>query len=179
MYSLRIMVVATAAVVLAGCSGLEPAQRDQARGRTASAAHSTGPQSGQTYFVGSEGLIVRDQPAAPSAVIGHLRLHERVTRLRIHGAYALVTAPASGVKGWVENGQLIAHLPASGPGTQDESPHPSATTPDRAPPPPAAATTDPAPPPSAATPDSEPAAVKAPAAKATPVTSTPEMFDPF
>jgi hypothetical protein len=179
MYSLRIMVVATAAVVLAGCSGLEPAQRDQARGRTASAAHSAGPQSGQTYFVGSEGLIVRDQPAAPSAVIGHLRLHERVTRLRIHGAYALVTAPASGVKGWVENGQLIAHLPASGPGTQDASPHPSATTPDRAPPPPAAATTDPAPPPSAATPDSEPAAVKAPAAKATPVTSTPEMFDPF
>ena len=167
-------VIATTTLVLAGCSGLEPAQHDRGSGRAASAAHA--PQSGQAYFVGTAGLIVREQPSASSAVIGQLRLHEPVTRMRVHGAYALVTA--NSMKGWVDNGQLIAHLPASGPTTHDAAPLPSAMTPEPAPPPPAAATSAPAIP-AAVTPDSEPAPVKAPTAKATPATSTPEMFDPF
>lgn len=169
-------VVASAILALAGCTSLEPAQRQH---RATSTAHSVSRPTEQTLFVGTEGLAEYEQPTASSAVVGHLPPRERVIRVRVHGAYAFVTAAGSGVHGWVENGRLLPHVPASSPATPDQPVPPSlvAATPEPAPP--ASAVADPGPPPAIAVPEPEPVPTRAPAAKGPPAPATPEMFDPF
>ncbi|MFO1205866.1 MAG: SH3 domain-containing protein [Burkholderiales bacterium] len=171
--AVRLAVAATLALFLAGCSSIDEAQ--EARGHRS--ARPTPASPGQTFFAGADGVVVRDQPSAAAAVVGHLAPHERVSRVRVHDGYALVTGTASGVKGWVDNAQLIAHVPASSAAKEPSAPPTAASDP-----PAMSAHPDPGPPPVLLAPEAdepEPAAAKAPPAKPRPAASTSEMLDPF
>jgi hypothetical protein len=174
MRCVKLVVVATLSVVLTACSGFEEVRQDRAH----RSARSKAPASGQTYYAGADGLVVRDQPSASGTVIGRLALHERVTRVRTHDGFALVTGSASGVKGWVENAQLVAHIPAASPATKEAPP--AGATPD-VPRAAAFADPDPGPPPVSIPPgsDPEPAPVRVLPAKPAAAAPKPEMLDPF
>jgi hypothetical protein len=67
----------------------------------------------RVYYVGVEGLKVYSEASASSKVVGALSLYEKVTRTRLDRGYAYVESAKSGVKGWVNNGQLIWRLPGA------------------------------------------------------------------
>jgi len=173
------------ALACSGCAGVSPTV-DGWLGRTPAATPS------EPYYSGSEALPVHAEPAASSAVVGHLGLHERVLRTKLEHGYAFVSS-SSGVSGWVDNAQLLWRLPAeSTPETVEParsapaSNEPPATAPAPAAAPaeapasapaaasgaPAATTGTPAP--------AEPAAEAAPAPPDAPsAPKEPKMFDPF
>jgi hypothetical protein len=173
MRCVKLVVVTTLSVVLTGCASVEDV-------RHGSAHRSASPKaaSGQTYYAAADGLVVRDQPSASGAVVGRLALHERVTRVRIHDGFALVTDSANGLKGWVENAQLVSRIPAASPAAKETSPADATSDAPRAS---ALADPDPGPPPVSIPPepDPEPLPVRVPAAKPAAATPKPEMLDPF
>ena len=76
-------------------------------------------QPGQVYYAAVDGLTVYAQASNSSKVVGHLTMHERVTRSRIEHGYAYVTSSGN-LEGWVDNAQLIWRLPAAA--SQSEPP---------------------------------------------------------
>lgn len=129
------------------------------------------------YYVGTEGLNVYSEASTSSKVVGTLVLHEKVTRTRLDRGYAYVESSKSGVKGWVNNAQLLWRLP-SAPTTgthapaepQPEEPAAPAEAPTEAPPEPQAVEpTAPPPPP--------PTATRVP--QATPRGVAPSIFNPY
>ncbi len=67
----------------------------------------------RTYYAGAEGLKVYSEPSVSSKVVGSLTLHEKVTRSKVERGYAYVESAKSGVKGWVNNAQLLWRLPTA------------------------------------------------------------------
>jgi hypothetical protein len=130
------------------------------------------------YYARVEGLTVYDEPSASSGVVGALALHEKVTRLKLERGYAYVQGSRSGVKGWVNNAELIWRLPAAA--------APSEPAPSEARPEDASATGDEATTPEAAqapASDPEPQPTSAPAPPAPPTTTPgdtpPSIFDAY
>ena len=133
----------------------------------------------RVYFAGTEGVKLYSEPSASSKVIGELPLHEKVTRLKLERGFAYVESAARGLKGWVNNSQLIWRLPSgattTAPGTAEpESEGPEA---EEAQPPQAAET-----PATAAEPTAMPThtpAAAPPSPKATPRGVAPSIFNPY
>ena len=199
--AVRILVV-TAAVALAGCSGMQ-----KTVGGWFGDDPGSSTQDGTVYFAATDGLAMHGDASFSSPVVGRLALHEKVVRTRLQSGYAYVVSDRTGTAGWVDNAQLIWRLPAApqaaaAPAAAGE---PQAAAPADAAPadvaPPAAAAapepapatdTEPTPPPTA---DAAPAVPPAPAAAApaaperapavapaaAPASkgATPEIFDPF
>jgi len=65
------------------------------------------------YYAGVEGLKLYSKPSASSKVVGELSLHEKVTRFKLERGFAYVESTKSGLKGWVNNSQLIWRLPTA------------------------------------------------------------------
>jgi len=65
------------------------------------------------YFAGTEGMKLYSKPSASSKVVGELSLHEKVTRFKLERGFAYVESTKSGLKGWVNNSQLIWRLPTT------------------------------------------------------------------
>jgi hypothetical protein len=98
--------VLAAAIACNGCAGLSPTV-DRWLGRTAAPAG-----SGAAFYSAVDGLTVYAGPARSSAVVGKLPLHERVSRSKLEGGYAYIQADQIGLRGWVDNAQLLWRLPA-------------------------------------------------------------------
>ncbi|MBM4246961.1 MAG: SH3 domain-containing protein, partial [Deltaproteobacteria bacterium] len=131
--------ILTAAVV-AGCASVRKTSEGWWSDVTGSG--STGQQQGSVYYAASDGLVVRADASGSSAVIGRLPLHARVVRTDLKSGWAYVTSD-TGLKGWVDNAQLVWRLPAAGgsaPATTTRAaPADAATTPPVPAPSPAAA----------------------------------------
>ena len=124
-------------------------------------------RQGQTYYAAVEGLAVYAEASESSKVVGHLGLHEKVTRSRLERGYAYVTADESGLAGWVDNAKLIWRLPPAGavsaPGEREPEKGEAQATPTSTP------ATQPSPPPT------QPSPAQAPARPSPP----PSQFNPF
>jgi hypothetical protein len=70
-------------------------------------------QEGHVYYAAVDGLTVYAEASQSSKVVGHLAMHERVTRSRIERGYAYIKAGGSGLEGWVDNAQLAWRPPAA------------------------------------------------------------------
>jgi len=97
---------------LAGCSVQKTASGWFGGERPAA---TSGARAGRVYYASVAGLTVYSEPSSSSKVVGELSLHEKVTRYKLQGGYAYVTADASGLTGWVNNGMLLWRLPAATP----------------------------------------------------------------
>jgi hypothetical protein len=155
--------MAALALLLAGCAQLR------------SPESSVEGTAESVYYAGTASLTVHAEASSASKVVGHLALHEKVTRSRVEHGYAHVLASESGVEGWVDNAQLIWRLPPDpvsdpAPAVQPEATTvvPIPTVPDPAPEP----APDPAPPAPVSAPADAPPAEKPP-------TPPPAVFDPF
>lgn len=195
------ILIVTAAVALAGCSGMQ-----KTVGGWFGDVPATSTQDGTVYFAATDGLAVHGDASFSSPVVGRLALHEKIVRTRLQSGFAYVVSDQTGVAGWVDNAQLIWRLPtAPQAGTvaapadpspaaapTDVAPPAAAAAPEAAPapaadtaqtPPPAA--TDAAPAPAATAPAADPAPeaavapAVAPAAAPASKRATPEIFDPF
>ncbi|MBX3027135.1 hypothetical protein KF840_19720 [bacterium] len=135
-------------------------------------------QGGEVFYSAVAGLTVYAEPSSAAAVVGHLALHERVTRSRIERGYANVTAPGSGLSGWVDNAQLVWRLPTAR-ATATAAPPPPPAEASAAP----AATPTPAAAPSVAAPAEPSAAMPStPVSAPTPAKKSgaePAILDPF
>ena len=180
------------ATVVAGCSSVRKTTEGWWNDLTGPG--STEQQPGSVYYAASDGLAVHAAASGASAVVGRLPLHVRVVRTQLESGWAYVTSD-SGLKGWVDNAQLIWRLPAAD-GSAPAAPQPTApadasTAPAPSPAPGAPpaeqsapapaeaapqATVAPDPAPSPA-PDVAPAPAPEPTAK--PSHPSPAMFDPF
>ncbi|MET0152786.1 MAG: SH3 domain-containing protein, partial [Candidatus Binatia bacterium] len=76
-------------------------------------AAASGAQVRRVYYSSVEGMKVYSEPSTSSTVVGTLSLHEKVIRSKLERGYAFVESSQSGVKGWVDNAQLIWRLPAA------------------------------------------------------------------
>src|SRR5262245_27371335 len=74
-------------------------------------SQTTASQAPRLYYAGVEGLKVYSEPSTSSRVAGTLSLHEKVVRTNLERGYAFVESSQSGLKGWVDNAQLIWRLP--------------------------------------------------------------------
>ena len=90
------------AIALAGCATIDSAERAI-----------TGKQS-ETLYSASAGLPVRNAAFVTSKTISRLALHEKVTRTEVDRGFAHIVTE-KGVEGWVDNAQLLWHLPAPAP----------------------------------------------------------------
>jgi hypothetical protein len=133
------------------------------------------------YYASVEGMKVHSEPSASSTVVGTLSLYEKVIRSDLQRGYALVESAKSGVKGWVDNAQLVWRLPtapaagaAAGEAPEPEEPAaPSAEEP-QAPAPP-----EPTPTSAAAFPTAAPAPTARPISPPTPRPVGPSIFNPY
>src|SRR5262245_25276027 len=131
-----------ALVLIAGCATVQ-----QATGTAPTAEPTKSPttasQASRVYYAGVEGLKVYSDASTSSKVVGTLLLHEKVVRTSLERGYAFVESSQSGLKGWVDNAQLIWRLPpapgASAPANveappeEPEAPAPEEPTPTAAP----------------------------------------------
>lgn len=86
------------------------------------------------FFVGADGLMVRDAPKSSGKVIGTLSLHQRVVRSKVTDGYALVRPAGGGVEGWVVNAKLLWKLPQATPANDaGDSPAEETATPTESP----------------------------------------------
>lgn len=109
-----LIAVATLAIAVCGCSSVD---------RTLSTLETqVGAVSGETLYTATDGLAVHAQPSGASAIIARLPLHEPVTRIGTEQGYAHITAPDSGLQGWVDNARLTAHVPRPGSGAAGPRP---------------------------------------------------------
>lgn len=83
-----------------------------------------GGQEQAVYYAGVTRLPVHAAPAPSSKVVGWLALHERVTRSRVEGGYARISATDRGLSGWVDNAHLLWRLPAAGAAPSSPAPEP-------------------------------------------------------
>lgn len=67
---------------------------------------------GDTFYAATM-LPLHKKASASSKVVGHLVLHERVTRIRFDSGYALVVVGDGGLEGWVENAKLLRQIPTA------------------------------------------------------------------
>ena len=138
-----------------------------------------GAAAPRVYFARTEAVKVYSEPSASSKVMGELSLHEKVTRLKLERGFAYVESAARGLKGWVNNSQLIWRLPSGGttaaPAT--EEPEPEGPEAEEAQPPQAAETPATAAEPTA-TPTHAPAAAP-PSPTATLRGVAPSIFNPY
>lgn len=65
---------------------------------------------GDTFYA-AKMLPIHKKASASSKVVGHLVLHERVTRIRFDSGYALVAVGGGSLEGWVENSKLLRQIP--------------------------------------------------------------------
>ena len=183
-------------VALGGCADVD---RDFGTliGGGDSAVAPAHPLPGKAYFAAADAVPIHAGPSASSPVLGRLGLHERVARSGLEQGYAYITT-GNNLRGWVDSGQLQAHLPtpaapvAHTPAPQQgviPAPASAATPPAASAASPAApavsADATPAPPQPAATPPvTHPAGADAslantPVRGATPAEPAPEMLNPF
>jgi hypothetical protein len=122
----RSHLVFAVAVVIAfgGCSSVHQTLNGWF-GEAPPAATPVVAREGQTYYSALDGLTVYAQASASSKVVGHLTLHERITRSRIERGYAYIVADTSGVEGWVDNAQLLWRLPAAGAASKPDENEPA------------------------------------------------------
>ncbi len=187
----RVALAFGGAVALAGCAAMQqtfggwfgaatptPTATPQAPPAAAEAA--------RVYYAGVEGLKVYSEPSASSKVVGVLSQYEKVTRTNLERGYAYVESAKSGVKGWVNNAQLIWRLPAApktGAPASEETPsgEPGAPTGEE-PQAPAApeATAPPTEPPSTEPPPTAtPVPAAPPSSQPTPRGVAPSIFNPY
>ena len=141
----------------------------------------TASQVSRVYYAGVEGLNVYSEASTSSKVVGTLSLHEKVVRTNLERGYAFVESTKSGLKGWVDNAQLIWRLPpAPGAGTptnveaqpeEPETPAPEEPTPTAAP--------EPTPTAAAVFPTMVPAPTAVPRELPTPRAIGPSIFNPY
>jgi len=93
-------IVLAAAIALSGCIELRSAKRNLVG------------QEGETFYALAT-LRLHAKPSASSKVVGHLALHEKVTRIRFESGYALVAVGGGGLEGWVENAKIARVIPAA------------------------------------------------------------------
>jgi len=143
-------------------------------------------QTRRVYYAGAEGLKVYSEASASATVVGTLALHEKVVRTNLERGYAFVESSQSGLKGWVDNAQLIWRLPAASttgaPANVEAEPEePEAPAPEE--PSPTAtpeATATPEPTPTAEVfPTKVPPPTAAPRELATPRPVGPSIFNPY
>jgi hypothetical protein len=124
-------------------------------------------------------LKVYSEPSVSSKVVGALSLYEKVTRFKVDRGYAYVESTRSGVKGWVNNAQMLWRLPVASPSagrppTEPPTEEPAAPTPQ---PPqvvePTATAAEPLPVPTS------PRMPAAPKAEGTPRGVAPSIFDAY
>jgi hypothetical protein len=127
-------------------------------------------------------LKVYSDPSTSAKVVGTLSLHEKVARTNLERGFAFVESSKSGVRGWVDNAQLIWRLPAasstSAPSSVEAEPEePAAPAPEEPSP---TATAAPQPTPTAEVfPTREPAPTAAPRELPTPRPIGPSIFNPY
>lgn len=167
--------------LLASCAATQPSTG----GWLGSAAPTPTPaettsQVRRVYYAGAEGMKVYSEASTSSKVVGTLSLHEKVVRSDLQRGYALVESSKSGLKGWVDNAQLIWRLPTA-PGTgapakvEAEPEEPEAPAPEEPSP-----TAAPQPTPTAEVfPTSVPAPTAAPREMPTPRPVGPSIFNPY
>jgi hypothetical protein len=163
-----------ASIALGGCASVRQTMSgwfgDDSAAETPTPAAA---QQASTYYSAVEGLTIYAEASRSSKVVGHLALHQRVTRSQLENGYAYIAADKGGLSGWVDNAQLIWRLPAAA-----ASPAPSA-------PPalqgaaPADATAPPAAEPTEIPPTAAPTPTATVAAQAAPPKPAPKMFDPY
>jgi hypothetical protein len=182
-----LVLAVAAAVALSGCATVKQTVGGWF-GESVETPDGTG-SAGQVYYAAVERLTMHAEPSASSKVVGHLALHERVTRTRLERGYAYVTTDRDGLAGWVDNAQLAWRLPAGGARPADKA---EAAAPETAPPSrgeaDAAAAKDDATPTPTSTPEGEaapapPAVASGESAPPTPTAKAggaePSMFDPY
>ena len=139
-------------------------------------------QARRTYYAGVEGLKVYSDPSTSAKVVGTLSLHEKVARTNLERGYAFVESSKSGLKGWVDNAQLIWRLPTAAttgaPGTVETEPaEPEAAAPEEPSP---TETVAPQPTPTAEVfPTKVPHPTPAPLEMPTPRPIGPSIFNPY
>ena len=101
--------IATSIVMIAalapGCSGKDPMG-------VLFGSHSKTASVKGVFYAAEDQLAVREGPAASARTVGHLKLHDKVTRYDIENGYAHVRAAGSKLEGWVVNAKLDWRTPA-------------------------------------------------------------------
>jgi hypothetical protein len=115
--TVRLAIALSAALSLAGCAAVQQTVGGWFGAATPTPTPQAAPgaagQVPRVYYAGVEGVKVYGQPSTSSKVVGALSLHEKVTRTKLERGYAYVESSKSGVKGWVNNAQLIWRLPTA------------------------------------------------------------------
>ena len=186
---LRILLVSSVlAVAFAGCAAMQ-----QTFGGWFGAATPTPTPAAQAtpaaavaprvYYAGTEGLKVYSEASMSSKVVGTLALHEKVTRTRLDRGYAYVESSKSGVKGWVNNAQLLWRLPSAPttgtPAAVEPEPQEPAAPAETPPEPQAVEPPTPAPQGVEPTAPAPPPPTATPVPQATPRGAAPSIFNPY
>lgn len=94
------ILVLAATIALSGCAEYRSIKR------------SLSVPEGDTFYAATM-LPLHKKASASSKVVGHLVLHERVTRIQFDRGYALVVVGDGGLEGWVENAKLLRQIPTA------------------------------------------------------------------
>lgn len=124
-------VVAAFTLPVCGCSSVKKSVEGWVRpGSPDETVAADVSEARRVYYAGVEGLKVYSEPSASSRPVGSLSLHEKVTRSKLDRGYAYVESAKSGVKGWVNNAELVWRLPGAAPGrtTTTTQPIPETTS---------------------------------------------------
>jgi len=182
----RSSIFVAAALALSGCASVQQTVGSWFGG-SATPTPAAAQRSNETFYAADAGLTVYAEPSRTAEIVGHLALHEEVSRNEIEHGYAHISA--SKIEGWVDNGRLLWRLPAEGaarpvaepiPASGSSTDAPAAITASAA----AVATPTPTPP-DLASPTASPTqpASPPPTDTATPGTALhqapPEIFDPY
>ena len=172
--SVALVFTVSAALALGGCQATQQTVRGWFGGESPTAeTKAAGAAVAGVFYAGTADLPVYSKPAASSAVIGKLGLHEKVTRSKLERGYAYVESAPSGTKGWVENARLLWRVPSA----------PPAAAADSVPPAPAAAPAPVAAPPDVPEVDVVPASAPAAPEPTPPASGTPgiapSIFNPY
>jgi hypothetical protein len=117
----------SAALLLTGCTAIQRTAGGwpgaTAPKRTPEPTAATPAAAPRVYYAGVEGLKVYSEASVSSKVVGTLSLHEKVTRSKLERGYAYVETARSGLKGWVDNAQLVPRVPtAAAPAPEPQEP---------------------------------------------------------
>ncbi len=179
----RVLLLFGSAVALAACAAMQQTVGGWFGAATPTPTPQVTPAAAvapRVYYAGNEGLKVYSEPSTSSKVVGALSLYEKVTRTRLDRGYAYVESAKSGVKGWVNNAQLIWRLPAApttGGPAPEEPPSEEPVTPTSEEPQ-APATTEATAPPTEPPPTATPVPAAPPSPQATPRGVAPSIFNP-
>lgn len=123
----RVVTGLSAALLLTGCRAIQRTAGGwpgaTAPKRTPEPTAATPAAAPRVYYAGVEGLKVYSEASVSSKVVGTLSLHEKVTRSKLERGYAYVETARSGLKGWVDNAQLVPRVPtAAAPAPEPQEP---------------------------------------------------------